>query len=576
MVMAALARAAVPVFRFPTYLCNRRICGQLKAPGLSPSSWRLISRARKSNSAQSELRMRAHGCVSSSHALPSSLGYTKQGQFNRAGVCSCSSTNKLAGLEYEVSVDSSSSYAVGAGQEKRTADFAISRFGVAIPVSERPPSSVASLTDVLQWRKQAQDLASSVGSEFVDADGGPEVSDLLRELEWLLDDSVGGCACWTENLDLQTGSWKICSWRDVKDGVTSKLESDTLNVYGKRKDLTASGGDISASFSAFADLSKERYGDPVTEFATDCGCSCDGIRENLEEMASFEELESRSRTLPTLTLNKLTDVENSPDSSSKEKHSLQLMLKMSLHDMDRAWKERILERRPFQYVVAAAHWRDLVLSVMEGVLIPRPETEQLVDMAEVAIMRDKSLAKGVWADLGTGSGAIAIGVARLLQSPGHMLAIDASTAAVAVAKRNVERYSLQDKVNVLQGFWFSPLQDKVGELAGVISNPPYIPTENVKTLQAEVGKHEPKIALDGGPDGADDLREICNGSAIALRSGGFLALETNGGQQAEVVRDYLCKIRVLEGPGNPVLCFHEVKCVKDFAGITRFVTAIRR
>lgn len=78
---------------------------------------------------------------------------------------------------------------------------------------------------------------------------------------------------------------------------------------------------------------------------------------------------------------------------------------------------------------------------------------------------------------------------------------------------------------MLQGFWFSPLQDKVGELAGVISNPPYIPTENVKTLQAEVGKHEPKIALDGGPDGADDLREICNGSAIALRSGGFLALE---------------------------------------------------
>jgi release factor glutamine methyltransferase len=78
---------------------------------------------------------------------------------------------------------------------------------------------------------------------------------------------------------------------------------------------------------------------------------------------------------------------------------------------------------------------------------------------------------------------------------------------------------------VRQGFWFSPLQDKLGELAGVISNPPYIPSDKLIGLQAEVGKHEPRIALDGGPDGMNDLREICRGSATALRQGGFLALE---------------------------------------------------
>jgi hypothetical protein len=84
---------------------------------------------------------------------------------------------------------------------------------------------------------------------------------------------------------------------------------------------------------------------------------------------------------------------------------------------------------------------------------------------------------------------------------------------------------VQDKVNVVHGSWFLSLEDQKGSLAGVISNPPYIPSANIAALQAEVGKHEPRTALDGGQDGMKDLRQICHGSALALRAGGFLALE---------------------------------------------------
>lgn len=83
----------------------------------------------------------------------------------------------------------------------------------------------------------------------------------------------------------------------------------------------------------------------------------------------------------------------------------------------------------------------------------------------------------------------------------------------------------QDRVTVVHGSWFSPLENQRGKLAGVMSNPPYIPSANIAKLQAEVGKHEPQSALDGGEDGLNDLRQICQGSSDSLRAGGFLVLE---------------------------------------------------
>ncbi|GMI66427.1 hypothetical protein like AT5G64150 [Hibiscus trionum] len=121
--------------------------------------------------------------------------------------------------------------------------------------------------------------------------------------------------------------------------------------------------------------------------------------------------------------------------------------------------------RPFQYVVGCEHWRDLVLSVQEGVLIPRPKTEMIIDLVEdVALNNASELAHGVWADLGTGSGAIAIATARALRSHAGgdacgRVAIDLSLVAVAVATSNVQRYGLEDVVEVRKRSWFEPLKD---------------------------------------------------------------------------------------------------------------------
>ncbi|KAK4779355.1 hypothetical protein SAY86_006883 [Trapa natans] len=242
-------------------------------------------------------------------------------------------------------------------------------------------------------------------------------------------------------------------------------------------------------------------------------------------------------------------------------------LKTGIEDLYKLWIQRIEERRPFQYIVGCEHWRDLVLCVQEGVLIPRPETEIIIDLVADVISSNRGLKEGFWADLGTGSGAIAIGTARALGGCGNVIATDLSPVAVKVASFNVQRYGLQGVVEVREGSWFEPLKDVQGKLAGLVSNPPYIPSENIPGLQAEVGRHEPKLALDGGVDGMDHLLHLCQGAASMLRTGGFFALETNGEKQSKLILDYMEK----EHRGT----FYNAKAVPDFAGVLRFVTAFR-
>ncbi|CAN6454862.1 unnamed protein product [Victoria cruziana] len=241
-----------------------------------------------------------------------------------------------------------------------------------------------------------------------------------------------------------------------------------------------------------------------------------------------------------------------------------LSLRVDLGDLYRLWTERVEQRRPFQYVVGCEHWGNIVLSVEEGVLIPRPETVQVVELVDGLCSADHRFREGLWADLGTGSGAIAIGIGRILKGGGRMVAVDLSDIAVAVASYNVERYGLQDIVDVRHGSWFEPLEDVQGKLDGIVSNPPYIPSEQISGLQAEVGRHEPSCALDGGQNGMDDLLCICRGSATALRPGGFFAFETNGGEQVDLVANFM-------GRNN----FYNVKVFTDFSGIPRFVTGFR-
>ncbi|XP_051128308.1 uncharacterized protein LOC127249523 [Andrographis paniculata] len=240
-------------------------------------------------------------------------------------------------------------------------------------------------------------------------------------------------------------------------------------------------------------------------------------------------------------------------------------MRACLDELYSLWKQRIEERRPFQYVVGCEHWRDLILSVEEGVLIPRPETETIVDMADAAVKENADLKNGAWADLGTGSGALAIGISRV--SAIRVIATDLSPVAVAVASYNVQSYNLQDRVEVRQGSWFDPLKDVEGKLSGLISNPPYIPSDDINGLQAEVRKHEPILALDGGMKGLKDLIHLCNGAATMLKPGGFFAFETNGEIQSKFLVNYM----VMEMKGS----FDRVNIVCDMAGVQRFVAGYR-
>ncbi|MQL75595.1 hypothetical protein Taro_007984 [Colocasia esculenta] len=245
-------------------------------------------------------------------------------------------------------------------------------------------------------------------------------------------------------------------------------------------------------------------------------------------------------------------------------------LRVELGELYGLWKERVEERRPLQYLVGCEHWRDLVLVVRDGVLIPRPETEALVDMVAEVMAAAEEEDAGIWADLGTGSGALAVGIARVLGEGegGKVYATDVSSDAIEVARINVQRYGLEEKVEIRQGSWFQPLQDVQGKLAGLVSNPPYIPSNDILGLQAEVGRHEPRLALDGGENGMDHLAHLCEGSSLALRPGGFFAFETNGDAQSEFIAEFMStRWRTY---------FTDIKIVQDFAGVKRFVTGFHQ
>lgn len=274
---------------------------------------------------------------------------------------------------------------------------------------------------------------------------------------------------------------------------------------------------------------------------------------------------------------------------------------------DTLWHRRVEDRVPLQYLTSCAFWRDLILSVGPGVLIPRPETELLIDFSVAAVEANPALGHGQWADLGTGSGALAIGLAQTIPTVSKVWAVDLAPEPAAHAAFNAERAGLHKEsrpsFEVVRGSWYEPLVARggcLGQLSGIVSNPPYITEDLMQGLQAEVGQYEPELALDGGEGlGIDALAPICRGAVEMLQPGGFLAVETAGGEQAEYIAQLLQHLRcgivvngavVLssssggssadeEGETNVVrqehLAFENVKIRNDLRGVDRFVTATR-
>lgn len=228
--------------------------------------------------------------------------------------------------------------------------------------------------------------------------------------------------------------------------------------------------------------------------------------------------------------------------------------------MEALWRRHLQCAEPLQYLVGLCPWRDLELGVAPGVLIPRQETELLVDLALERLARSRS--DPFWADLGTGSGCLALALALALpMSCG--VASDLSDEALRQAAANLARQRLQDRVQLCSGSWWQPLEPWWGRLDLVVANPPYIPSALMADLDPVVRDHEPRLALDGGADGLDSIRSIVAGAGRALAPGGVLLLEHHHDQSAAV-------LTLLDRFG-----LEEVSAHADLEGVARFAVARR-
>jgi len=218
---------------------------------------------------------------------------------------------------------------------------------------------------------------------------------------------------------------------------------------------------------------------------------------------------------------------------------------------------------PLQYILQAAEFMGLDLFVDRRVLIPRPETELLVEAAEKIIAQQKKKTLRIL-DIGTGSGNIIISLAKRV--PGHLFyAVDCSADALEVAKSNAARHGVLNdihflKADVLSGYNFFPNFEKFDM---IISNPPYIKTGDIASLQAEV-QHEPRIALDGGVDGLLFYRKIAFYAKDLLQSQGVVCMEIGQGQ-ADDIKDIF---------GERGL-FSFCECIRDYSDIQRVMIVKR-
>jgi release factor glutamine methyltransferase len=217
---------------------------------------------------------------------------------------------------------------------------------------------------------------------------------------------------------------------------------------------------------------------------------------------------------------------------------------------------RRVKREPLQHITGKAAFRNLELLVGLGVFIPRFETEQVAQIGIDFLKSLSSTAKA--ADLGTGSGAIAISLA--LETSAEVVAIEVSNDAAKYARENIQR--LAPHVQLIVGSFEQSLLN-LTELDLIISNPPYIPRAAVPT-EPEVYKFDPEVALYSGEDGLDSIREIVAISTFALRPEGMLVLEHADGQS-----DQVCELLLEQG-------FTSVTAHPDPTGRLRAVSGIRR
>ena len=217
--------------------------------------------------------------------------------------------------------------------------------------------------------------------------------------------------------------------------------------------------------------------------------------------------------------------------------------------------ERRAAHEPVQHLLGYEEFRGLRIVVTPDVLIPRPETEGLVERA-LELLADR--AGAIVADIGTGSGAIACALASA-RADLEVLAVDRSLGALSVASENVRGLGLAARVRLLAGDLFGPLGSLGGSLDMIVANPPYLPSGIIPTLPVEVERFEPHLALDGGPDGLRVLRRLVAEAPRFLRPGAWLVTEI-GEEQAGP----LASLMAAEG-------FSRIGARRDLRGVERYI-----
>jgi len=223
----------------------------------------------------------------------------------------------------------------------------------------------------------------------------------------------------------------------------------------------------------------------------------------------------------------------------------------------RALVKRRAQREPIAYLIGRREFYGLNFRVDHRALVPRPETELLVErtLAMLPVDRPQEVC-----EVGAGSGCVAISLA-VHAAPWRITAVDCSDEALALAADNATAHAVEERVRLVAGDLFA---EQDGPFDAVVSNPPYIPTEEIARTMPEVALFEPAVALDGGADGLRLIHRLANDAHRVLRPGGRLLLECGAGQ-AERVK------QLFRESGQ----YLEIQTHRDLAGIERVVSAVR-
>lgn len=282
-------------------------------------------------------------------------------------------------------------------------------------------------------------------------------------------------------------------------------------------------------------------------------------------------------TIKEILIKYSNDLENISDTPRLD---VEMLLKKALGDVDSMYirmyldkeltdeqekyflemiKERLNER-PIAYIIGNREFMGLDFFVKEGVLIPRPDTETLVEEI-IELCKNKSEQINIL-DIGTGSGAITVSLAKYIENS-KVMSFDISDIPLEVGKINAINNEVDNKIEFVKSDVFSAIKDTEKQFDVIVSNPPYIPKKDIETLHTQVKDYEPYNALEGGEDGLDFYRQITKESIDYLKQGGILAYEV-GHDQAEDVSE------IMKSYG-----YTKIYKKKDIQGIDRVVIGFK-